>query len=36
MYIAYGTSLKSEKDAFLKAVEMAKLVGVSSEIGPIL
>lgn len=30
MYIAYGTSFKSEKDAFLKAVEMAKSVGVKS------
>lgn len=30
MYIAYGTSFKSEKDAFLKAIEMAKPVGVDS------
>lgn len=30
MYIAYGTSLKSEQDAFLKAVEMAKPVGLGS------
>ena len=30
MYIGYGTSFKSEKDAFLKAIEMAKAVGIDS------
>jgi len=30
MYIGYGTSFKSEKDAFLKAIEMAGAVGVRS------
>ena len=30
IYIGYGTSFKSEKDAFLKAIEMAKAVGIDS------
>jgi transposase len=30
MYVGYGTSFKSEKDAFLKATEMAKAVGIDS------
>ncbi len=30
MYIAYGTSFLSEKDAFLKAIEMAQASGVKS------
>jgi transposase len=30
MYIGYGSSFRSERDAFLKAVEMAKAAGVSS------
>jgi len=30
MYIGYGTSFQSEKDAFLKAVEMAQMSGVKS------
>jgi transposase len=30
MYIGYGTSFKSEKEAFLKAVEMAESAGVDS------
>jgi len=30
MYIGYGTSFRSERDAFLKAIEMAKAVGIGS------
>jgi transposase len=30
MYVGHGTSFKSEKDAFLKAVKMAKAVGIDS------
>jgi transposase len=30
MYIGYGTSFRSEKDAFLKAIEMVKAVGIDS------
>jgi transposase len=30
MYIGYGTSFKSEKEAFLKAVKLAKAVGIDS------
>jgi len=30
MYIAYGTSFKSEKNAFLKAVERASATGIAS------
>ena len=30
MYVGYGTSFKSEKDAFLKAIKMARNAGVKS------
>jgi len=30
MYIGYGTSFKSERDAFLKAVKMARAAGIGS------
>lgn len=30
MYLAHGTSLKSEKEAFVKASEMAKAMGINS------
>jgi len=30
MYIGYGTSFRSERDAFLKAIDMAKAVGIGS------
>ena len=30
MYIGYGTSFKSEKEAFLKAIEMATVAGINS------